>query len=54
MHTTAYFLSSLISSDRATDATTKAKFIMQISRGFPEKVNTIIAVLAELTKAVCI
>lgn len=54
MHTTAYFLSSLISSDRPTDdATTKAKFIMQISRGFPEKVNTIIAVLAELTKAMC-
>lgn len=51
MHTTAYFLSSLIGSDRPTDTTTKAKFIMQISRGFPEKVNTIIAVLAELTKA---
>ncbi len=52
MHTTAYFLSSLIGNDRPTDATTKAKFIMQISRGFPEKVNTIIAVLAELTRAI--
>lgn len=52
MHTTPFiFYPLLISSDRPTDATTKAKFIMQISRGFPEKVNTIIAVLAELTKA---
>lgn len=51
MHTTAYFPFSLIGSDQPTDRRPKLSLLCKFQEDFPEKVNTIIAVSAELTEA---